>query len=306
MDGADPTRAIARLTGALRLDAKSLIISLFGDAILPHGGAIWFGSLAGLAAPFGCNERVVRTSVFRLSKEGWLQATQEGRRAWYAPAPAALQRFEAADRIIYATGSKPWSENWTVVFTGLIEGEARESLRADLAWQGFGQLLPGVMLHPSPNEASVRQALGAAGGAQSAVVMKASGTGWMSAEALRQTAARAWDLARLAAAYVEFSANFTPFDDDAKTRGMPPALAFRLRILLIHAWRRAILRDPLLPEELLPKAWPGARARALCRDLYLRLYGPAEAYLLEAAEMPCGPVESKRAAYAERFGGLSV
>jgi phenylacetic acid degradation operon negative regulatory protein len=281
-------------------------VSLFGDAIVPHGGAIWFGSLAGLAAPFGCNERVVRTSVFRLSREGWLEATQEGRRSWYAPTQPALQRFEAAGRIIYAVGSKPWSENWTIVFTGLIEGEARESLRADLVWQGFGQLMPGVLLHPSPDEAGVRQALNAAGLEQSAVVMKASGAGWMSAGSLRQTAARAWDLERLAAAYTEFSANFTPFADDTKTRRLSPALAFRLRILLIHAWRRAILRDPLLPEELLPKAWPGAGARALCRDLYVRLHGPAEAYLMDAAEMPRGPLEALRAAYAERFGGLSA
>ncbi len=305
-EDADLAQAIGRLTGSLRLNAKSLIVSLFGDAILPHGGAIWLGSLAALAAPFGCNERVVRTSVFRLSKEGWLTATQEGRRSWYCPTGPALRRFEAADRIIYATTSKPWSENWTIVFTGLIEGEARESVRADLAWQGFGQLLPGVMLHPAPDEASVRQALAAAGLDGSAVVMKASGNGWMSAEALRATAARAWDLGRLASAYTEFSANFKPFLEALKSRRISPLQAFRLRILLIHAWRRAILRDPLLPEELLPAGWPGAEARALCRALYLKLHAPAEAHLAEAMETPGGPIGKPGAQYRERFGGIAA
>src|SRR3974377_826359 len=90
------------LAGRLRLNMKSLIVTLFGDAILPHGGSIWLGSLAALAAPFGCNERVVRTSVFRLSKEGWLTAAQEGRRSCYSLTDSARLRFEAADRIIYA------------------------------------------------------------------------------------------------------------------------------------------------------------------------------------------------------------
>ena len=193
-DDADLALMTDRLTGQLRPNAKSLIVSLFGDAILPHGGSIWLGSLAAIAALFGCNERVVRTSVFRLSKEGWLTATQAGRRSWYGPTQSGRRRFEAADRIIYAVGSRPWSENWTIVFTGLIEGEARETVRADLAWQGFGQLLPGVMLHPAPDEASVREALAEAGLASRAVAMKASGNGWMSGEALRDTAARAWDL----------------------------------------------------------------------------------------------------------------
>jgi phenylacetic acid degradation operon negative regulatory protein len=247
---------------------------------------------------------VVRTSVFRLSKEGWLTATQAGRRSWYGPTQSGRRRFEAADRIIYAVGSRPWSENWTIVFTGLIEGEARETVRADLAWQGFGQLLPGVMLHPAPDEASVREVMAEAGLASRAAVMKATGNGWMSAEAVRDTAARAWDLGRLASSYAEFSNNFKPFVQAVASQRPSPLKAFRLRILLIHAWRRAILRDPLLPEELLPAAWPGAEARLLCRDLYCKLHPLAEAYLAEAMESPNGPVVEPSPQYLERFGGL--
>jgi len=180
-DGAKLAGMVDTLIGELRPNAKSLIVTLFGDAILPHGGSIWLGSLAGLAAPFGCNDRVVRTSVFRLSKEGWLTATQAGRRSCYCLTESGRRRFEAAHRIIYAGEPKPWSETWTIVFTGLADGSAREILRADLAWQGFGQLLPGVMLHPQPDEASVRQALAEAGLAGRAAVMQASGEGWMKA-----------------------------------------------------------------------------------------------------------------------------
>src|SRR5690242_6525073 len=49
----------------------SLLITIFGDAIAPRGGAIGLGSLISLAQPFELTERLVRTSVARLASEGW-------------------------------------------------------------------------------------------------------------------------------------------------------------------------------------------------------------------------------------------
>ena len=57
------------------LRAGSLITTVFGDAIAPRGGSVWLGSLIGIMADFGISERLVRTSVFRLAEDGWLEAT---------------------------------------------------------------------------------------------------------------------------------------------------------------------------------------------------------------------------------------
>jgi phenylacetic acid degradation operon negative regulatory protein len=46
--------------------ARSLLVTVFGDSVAPHGGRAWLGSLIGLLAPFGISERLVRTSVYRL------------------------------------------------------------------------------------------------------------------------------------------------------------------------------------------------------------------------------------------------
>ena len=53
-------------------------------------------------------------------------------------------------------------------------------------------------------------------------------------------------------------------------RGEPlsDADAFTARILLIHHYRRVVLRDPLLPTALLPEDWPGRAARKLCGEIY--------------------------------------
>ena len=63
--------------------AKSLIITFFGDVVSQHGKEIWLGSAATALQGLGINDRLVRTSVFRLTKEGWLEVDREGRRSFY-------------------------------------------------------------------------------------------------------------------------------------------------------------------------------------------------------------------------------
>src|ERR1700730_10864216 len=61
------------------LRGGSLLVTIFGDAIAPRGGAVTLASLIDLAAPFGLNERLVRTSMARLAADGWLQNRRRGR-----------------------------------------------------------------------------------------------------------------------------------------------------------------------------------------------------------------------------------
>lgn len=69
---------ITRFQEQTPIRASSLIITLYGDAIEPHGGTVWLGSLIQLLEPIGINERLIRTSIFRLTKEGWLTAEKSG------------------------------------------------------------------------------------------------------------------------------------------------------------------------------------------------------------------------------------
>ncbi len=88
----DPASAAAELVKRFRrqrpLRAGSLIVTIFGDSIMPRGGAIALGSLIRLAAPFGLNERLVRTATARLAHEGWVEARRVGK----------LQRISALER----------------------------------------------------------------------------------------------------------------------------------------------------------------------------------------------------------------
>jgi phenylacetic acid degradation operon negative regulatory protein len=92
--------------------AKSLVVTVWGDALAPHGGAVWLSGLIRLLAPLGLNERLVRTSVYRLARDGWLASRQAGRRSLYRLTAQGRRRFESAYRRIYAPPSDAWYGYW--------------------------------------------------------------------------------------------------------------------------------------------------------------------------------------------------
>ena len=80
-----PDREVARWIRRTLADdpprARSLIVTVWGDALAPHGGEVWLAGLIRLLAPLGLNDRLVRTSVFRLARDGWLAGETRGRRS---------------------------------------------------------------------------------------------------------------------------------------------------------------------------------------------------------------------------------
>ena len=65
-----------------------------------------------------------------------------------------------------------------------------------------------------------------------------------------------------------------------------------------------LLRDPLLPAELLPQGWHGVPAYQLCRNLYRQVYAAADEFLGEAMETADGPLPPPSPDFYRRFGGL--
>lgn len=298
---------IGNLLERTTLRAKSLIVTVFGDAIAPHGGAVWLGSLIALMAPFGINERLVRTAVLRLSREDWLTSRPIGRRSYYSFTESGRRRFEDAHRRIYAAQRAAWSGEWHIVFAGLDTltlGE-RERLKGELVWQGFGAIAPQIFAHPSADAESLRHVLQDLGVQDRLAVMRARSDALTGERAMRDLVRHAWDLDGLSRAYREFLDRFRPvwcLFEGGDT--FDPADCFLVRVLLIHEYRRVLLRDPQLPEELLPSDWAGTAARLLCRDIYRRTSDAAERYLMTALETAEGPLPEAASYFYTRFGGL--
>ncbi len=291
-----------------RVQAGSLIISIFGDAILPRAGRVWLGSLIRLLEPLALNERLVRTSVFRLAKEKWLRAETLGRRANYLLTDAGRRRFEEASRHIYASHAPLWDRRWRLILAvGQFNAKERERLRQALFWQGFGVLGTDCFVHPSADLTAICDALIAEGMADylgRLIPLLAADSRASVAANDADLVARAWNLEALAGAYDEFVTTYLPILAELHREcqlDLDAEEAFLLRTLLIHDYRRLLLRDPELPDELLPADWPGQKARRLCQEIYRRLVPAAERHLDKWLTLADGSHPLFDPAYAERF-----
>ena len=65
------------------ISSTTLVFTFFCDVVTQHGGEIWLGSVIHALAPLGVNERLIRTAVFRLVQDGWLESRKLGRRSYY-------------------------------------------------------------------------------------------------------------------------------------------------------------------------------------------------------------------------------
>jgi phenylacetic acid degradation operon negative regulatory protein len=287
--------------------APSLIITVWGDAIAPHGGVVMLAGLIALLAAFGINERLVRTSVFRLAREGWLKATPVGRESLYRLTRDGARRFEQAYRRIYAPPVEGWDDTWEMVIANGSTAARRRALKLELGWEGFGTLVSGVYARPAQPPSAVPRIAAALGLARRIVVVRVRDDATLGGQRLTSVASRAWDLAGLAADYRGFLRRFGSVIDRLRIVGETthdPAQAFIVRTLLIHAYRRVLLRDPQLPAVLLPLDWPGAAAYALCRDFYRLTHRAAERHLLATLQDARGILPPASAAFYRRFGGL--
>jgi phenylacetic acid degradation operon negative regulatory protein len=279
-----------------RVQAGSLILTAFGDVVVPRGGRLWLGSLIRLLAPLDINERLIRTAVFRLVREDWLQAETIGRRADYWLTESGRQRFSEAAQRIYATHAPAWDGCWRLILiVRELSPAQREKLKRALGWQGFGTVGSDCFAHPGASLAEAMATLVADGLGDLLPALLPLLTHDLRLPGLSGDAelvARAWNLERLADAYGRFVAHYRPILDEQRHR--PAAVdkqdAFLLRLLLIHDYRRLLLRDPELPAVLLPANWPGEEARRICAELYGLLACASESYLDGALQLADGRV----------------
>jgi phenylacetic acid degradation operon negative regulatory protein len=289
------------------LRANSLIITIYGDMIAPHGGTAWLGGLIRLVEPLGLNPRTVRTSVFRLSREKWLVSEQIGRRSYYSLTAMGRRRFEHAFHRIYDDARVSWDGDWQVVLTvgDSLTPALRDALRKELLWEGYAAIAPGVLVHPSGKTDELLDILQIAGAHDKVVVLRAQTIGALSSRPLKELVDQCWNLGNVAAEYQSFIDHFRSVARALRNAsGLDPEQCFIIRTLLMHEFRRVQLRDPSLPRQLLPDDWPGDTARAMCRDIYQLCWGKTETHLMQTLETADGPLPRAAKSFHTRFGGI--
>jgi phenylacetic acid degradation operon negative regulatory protein len=281
---------LARIIEQLKREPSrtgSIIITMFGDAIVPRGGSVWLGTLLEFFEMLDIDASVVRTAMSRLAADGWFERERVGRNSFYRLVKKGRLTFDIATRHIYDSPPSDWTGRFELLLIG--NGEDRDASREALKNAGFGSPLPGVWVAPSgvpvPEEA------------RNAIRLEVSAED----DSGRRLLSASWPLQRTADAYLKFMETFAPLRSLLDRDTLSDADAFTARILLIHYYRRVVLRDPLLPPALLPKDWPGRAARSLCGEIYRALLPASELWLDRHGTNEAGPLPMAIRELGRRF-----
>lgn len=268
MDPLEPV--IVALHAESRLRVWSLVITVFGDCVQHRGGAISTARLGRLLGRIGVEPGALRTALSRLGRDGWVNSERAGRLSHYRLSPTGLARFSEASSRIYAPARQTPVTEWSLS----TEGDMQTAFALGGLW-----LRPADM--PPPAKPAFRM------------------TGRITdlAPALRDnliSAAHATALHRLNADLDRLAV----IDGDPLTHAAA-------RILLIHRWRRIVLRFPDLPRALLPAGLDGQDPRARVSSAYLHLTPGAETWLDSAGD-DMAPMPAPDQSLAARFQNAAV
>lgn len=123
----------------------------------------------------------------------------------------------------------------------------------------------------------------------------------MASQALRQQVRETWNIDVLVIHL------FRPLWQSLREQEeLSPQDCFLARLLLIHEYRKLLLRDPQLPDELLPADWEGKAARLLCRNIYKLVWVRSQEWLVHALEVAGGELPEVGERFYQRFDGNPV
>lgn len=239
------------------VSARSLLLTLLGEFVLPRRQPVWTGTLVDALAALGVEEKAARQALARTAAEDLLTAQRVGRRTRWALTAAGLRLLEEGAERIYGflRERRYWDGRWLVLAVTVPENQRqlRHRLRTRLTWAGMGSPAPGLWVVPDAGRlAEISQIVHDLG-------IESNALSWVGPTAgighPRAVVEAAWSLHEVAAAYKGFTEAFAT--RAAKQREE----AFVAQVELVQAWRRFPFLDPDLPAALLDEQWPGLVAR---------------------------------------------
>ena len=264
---------------------RSLLMTVFGDALLPRDQPTSVVDLALLVAPLGVNERAVRTTLLRLGRDDLVDAQKVGRRSLYAVAASARDTFERADQRIYEDTDVAWDGHWTLAIVDPTPDAAdRTRLQRELRWAGMATLQTGVLASPTIDPQIVAALAKQHRVPLTALLRSPLMSGSLDGDP--QLAAFTDPSGRLHELHEKHMERWAPI----VAKDVPDEHSFATRVLLLDNWRRIALQTLAAPRELLPDTWLGDTARTITSELYDGLFAASEAFL----DAQLGPAKSNR------------
>ena len=219
------------------MTARSVVLSVLLGA---HPAWATASELIMLTADFGIKETTLRVALTRMVGAGDLIRSADG----YRLSDRLLARQSRQDEAMRPR-TRAWRGYWHVVIVTSVGTDARTraAQRASMYRKRFGELREGVWMRPDNLDLDLEPDV-----ADRVRVLKARD------DAPEQLATQLWDLPAWA------QAGHRLLDEMAEAADIPG------RFVVAAAIVRHLLTDPMLPAELLPDDWPGARLRSVYHD----------------------------------------
>ena len=251
--------AIHLLTDQQQQRVWSVIVSIFGDLARRPGDRIGGVALTRIICGMGIKPEAIRVALHRLRKDGWIDSERSGRASFHHLTPVGRAESARASQRIYAR-DPGLPDSWHV----LVSDDAGHGLDALTDTGIYVRLGRSIAVGPGPLPTGRREFLG----------FDANGF---------SVPARVWDLvcpAELNQACSELHDALNQVERIMPKEARLTALQIAtLRSLLVHRWRRVLLRHPDLPGVFFPPSWRGAECRVLVSELLDRLPRPEPAAL---------------------------
>lgn len=231
----------------------SLMATLFGDLAQEEGNTIDGPVLSAVMAEMDIRPEAVRVALYRLRNDGWIVSEKQGRTGRHSLTPTSRAETQAASARIYADPNVSHAE-WALALTETAN-DADE-----MAASGFVALLPRVYLgSPRSNPPT-------------ATLMLSGGTppDWLRTQLAP---------ALLEGEYARLLPQLQTAHDTLRASALSPLQIAVIRCLIVHNWRRIVLRHPHVPDPLLPDDWTGRACHKLVDTLLSRLPRPALAHI---------------------------
>ena len=117
--------------------ARSLLLTVLGEFVLPAGRPVWTATLIDLLADLDVAEKAALQAIMRTADSGWIEASRVGRETrWNLTAAGTRLLREGTGRIYgFAAEERPWDGRWLVMSIGVpnvVMVENRRSSRPSM------------------------------------------------------------------------------------------------------------------------------------------------------------------------------
>ena len=267
---------------------RAATLTLYGDYVLHKSGEIGIGSLVRLLGNFGLSEQAIRSAVSRMCRSGLLKAKRNDRKSYYSLTSEGHSLLTEGAQRIFQRKESHWDGNWNIVTYSIPERmrQARDRLRLELGWMGYGALGEATWISPYDLTREVKNLLRKLNIEEYVNIFSAQNQGGIDP---RKIVSRCWDLGKIYQKYADFLADYRPKLEEHRQRlqageTIEPSECFVARFNLIHEYRKLPFFDPGLPLELLPANWLRPQAAALFDEYHGLLTEQANEYFDSVSE----------------------